>query len=165
MSKLYELSNELSTINDSIISADGEISTELENRLDATSLDFKAKSQGIAKWILDISGGESIIDEEIARLQRKKRVAENLRTRLLAYIKGCMEQADVKKIESPTITIRIQKNPSSVEIVDAEKIPAKYTRIKQVTEIDKSSILSDLKNGDDIPGTRIVTDKTHLRIH
>ena len=103
MAHLYELSTELATINDEIISADGELTPDLEARLDSVSLDFRAKSQGIAKWTLDIAGVEAMIETEIARLQRKKKVAENLRTRLMAYIKGCMEQADVQKIESPTI--------------------------------------------------------------
>src|ERR1700687_5589612 len=117
MAHLYELSTELATINDDIISADGELSPDLEARLDSVSLDFRTKSQGIAKSTLDIAGAEAMIETEIARLQRKKKVAENLRTRLMAYIKGCMEQADVPKIESPTITLRIQKNPPSVEIL------------------------------------------------
>ena len=164
MAHLYELSTELALINDEIISADGELTPDLEARLDSASLDFKAKSQGIAKWTLDIAGVESMIETEIARLQRKKRIAENLRTRLTAYIKACMERADVQKIESPTITLRIQRNPASVEIVAEDKLPAKFIRIKQITELDKTGMLAALKNGEDVPGARLVTEKTHLRI-
>ena len=109
--QLYKLSNELAVINNEIISADGELTQDLEARLDSVALDFRAKSQGIAHWTLEIAGVETMIDTEIARLQRKKKIAENLRTRLIAYIKGCMEQADVLKIESATIALRIQKNP------------------------------------------------------
>jgi hypothetical protein len=164
MAHLYELSTELATINDEIISADGELTPDLEARLDSVALDFRAKSQGIAKWTLDIAGVESMIENEIARLQRKKKVAENLRTRLLAYIKGCMEQADVQKIESPTVTLRIQKNPPSVEILAEDQIPACFIKIKQTVELDKIGILATLKDGENVPGTRLVTDKTHLRI-
>lgn len=164
MAHLYELSAELATINDEIISADGELTPDLEARLDSVSLDFRAKSQGIAKWTLDIAGVEAMIETEIARLQRKKKVAENLRTRLLAYIKGCMEQADLQKIESPIITLRIQKNPPSVEVLAEDQLPARFIRIKQITEIDKSEMLTALKNGEDVPGARLVTERTHLRI-
>jgi len=164
MAHLYELSTELATINDEIVSADGELSQDLEARLDSVSLDFRAKSQGIAKWTLDIAGVESMIETEIARLQRKKKIAENLRARLTAYIKGCMEQADVLKIESPTITLRIQKNPPSVEILAEDQLPAKFIRIKQITELDKTGILTALKNNEDVPGARLITERTHLRI-
>ncbi len=164
MAHLYELSTELALINDEIISADGELSPDLEARLDSVSLDFRAKSQGIAKWTLDLAGVESMIETEIARLQRKKKVAENLRQRLTAYIKACMEQADVQKIESPTLTLRIQKNPPSVEILAEEQLPARFIRIKQVTEIDRTGMLAALKNGEDVPGARLVTERTHLRI-
>ncbi len=164
MAHLYELSTELALINDEIISADGELSPDLEARLDSVSLDFRAKSQGIAKWTLDIAGVESMIETEIARLQRKKKVAENLRTRLTAYIKACMEHADVQKIESPTVTLRIQKNPPSVEILAEDQLPARFIRIKQITELDKTGILTALKSGEDVPGARLVTERTHLRI-
>ncbi len=164
MAHLYELSTELATINDEIISADGELTPDLEARLDSVALDFRAKSQGIAKWTLDIAGVESMIETEIARLQRKKKIAENLRTRLLAYVKACMEQADVQKIESPTITLRIQKNPSSVEILAEDQLPAKFIRIKQITELDKTGMLAALKNGEEVSGARLVTERTHLRI-
>jgi hypothetical protein len=164
MTRLYELSTELATINDKIISADGEITPDLEAQLDSVALDFRVKSQNIAKWTLDIAGTEAMIQAEIERLQRKKKVAENLRTRLATYVKACMEQADVPKIESPTITLRLQKNPPSVEIVAEDKIPAKFVRIKQVTEINKTEILTALKSGEDVPGTRLITEKTHLRI-
>ena len=161
---LYEMSRELEVINDQIITADGEITPDLESRLDAVSLDFRAKSHGIAKWTLELTGTSELIDMEIARLHKKKRAAENLRTRLMEYVKSCMETADVQKIELPTVTIRIQKNPASVEVVDETKLPASYIRIKQVTEVDKKAILSALKNGDDIPGARLIDNKTQLRI-
>ncbi len=164
MTALYELSTELATINDAIISADGEIAPDLEARLDSVSLDFRSKSQNIAKWTLDLAGVEATIDTELSRLQRKKQVAENLRKRLLGYVKQCMEVADVQKIESPTLTIRIQKNPPSTEIVAEDQIPARFVRIKQVTEIDKPGILSALKAGEDVPGARLISDRTHLRI-
>ena len=164
MAHLYELSTELATINDEIISADGELTPDLEARLDSVSLDFRAKSQGIAKWTLDIAGVEAMIETEINRLQRKKKAAENLRTRLKAYIKGCMEQADVQKIESPTINLRIQKNTPSVDILAEDQIPAKFIRITQVTELDKAGMLTALKNGEDVPGARLITERTHLRI-
>jgi hypothetical protein len=164
MAHLYELSTELATINDEIISADGELTPDLEARLDGVSLDFRAKSQGIAKWTLDIAGVETMIETEINRLQRKKKAAENLRTRLKAYIKGCMEQADVQKIESPTINLRIQKNTPSVDILAEDQIPAKFIRITQVTELDKAGMLAALKNGEDVPGARLITERTHLRI-
>ncbi len=75
-----------------------------------------------------------------------------------------MEQADVQKIESPTVTLRIQKNPPSVEILAEDQLPARFIKIKQITEIDKTGMLAALKNGEAVTGARLVTEKTHLRI-
>ena len=54
MENLYDLSSKLATINNDIIDADGEISEELERRLDETGLAVKEKVQGIGRWVLNI---------------------------------------------------------------------------------------------------------------
>lgn len=164
MTALYKLSTELQKINDELIENEGEMSTSLEIRLDETSLSFKEKSESIAKWTIDLNGDVAAINAEIERLQTKKRVTENLRKRLMEYIKGCMVAADVKKIESPTMTIRIQNNPASVEVLNETDIPSKYIKIKQITEIDKSGMLIALKAGEEIPGAKLIKDRNHLRI-
>jgi len=45
-----------------------------------------------------------------------------------------------------------------------DQLPARFIRIKQITEIDKTGMLTALKNGEDVPGARLVTERTHLRI-
>lgn len=164
MTNLYELSTELATINNDLVDSDGEISEALEARLDAAQLGFHAKVEGIAKWMLDIEGVEGAIDGEIARLQRKAKCAAALRERLKAYVKESMERAGVQKVESATVTLRIQKNPPSVDVLDEKKLPGRFVTVVQTIKVDKGAVLTALKSGEDVPGAVLVSDKTHLRI-
>lgn len=165
MSDLYNLSVELAIINNEIIDAEGEISTELEKRLDASTLAIRDKIHSIGKWTLNLDGKTEAIDKEINRLQHKKKMTENLNNRLQNYIRQAMERADIHKIEYPTFTVAVQKNPPSVEIQNDEVVPNAYKTIKQTISVDKRRILEDLKAGQKIEGCNLITGKTHLRCY
>lgn len=161
---LYELSTELSVINDKIADAEGEIFPEMEARLDAVSLAIRDKIQSIAKWTINIDSHTEAIDKEIDRLQHKKKMTENLNKRLQDYIRQSMQRAEISKIEYPTFTVSVVKNPPSVEVVSEEAVPNAYKTVKQVIQIDKRRIMDDLKAGQKVEGCSLIVDKTHLRI-
>ena len=161
---LYELSHQLAKINNEIFDANGELTEELEKRLDDSALAMKDKVQSIAKWTLNLKGKATMIDAEIARLQHKKKVTENLDKRLSDYVKQAMLAADIHKMEYPTFTVSVQKNPSSVEIIDEDMIPASYKIVKQVISVDKRKLKDDLNDGKKIQGCQLATENTHLRI-
>ena len=162
---LYDLSTELAVINDELISSEGEISASLEERLEKSTLDFTAKAENISKWVMNLSGKDDAIDKEIARLQAKKRVTENLQRRLKDYLMLCIERANKTKIELPTLTISIAKNPPSVEIIDEKAIPASFLTIVPEHFIpDKKLIAEALKKGHKVEGCKLITDKRNLRI-
>lgn len=162
--KLYELIDELKAIEDKIIEGGGEVTEELEQALEASSLAVKDKTTGIMSWVRNLDADVTAVDAEIKRLSAIKTVKKNLQTRLKGFIKMCMEGADLTKIDTPLGTLAIAKNPPSVEVVDEDKVPAPYVVIKHTPTIDKQTALVDLKAGKDIEGLRLVTDKTNLRI-
>jgi len=165
MAHLYELTKELTVINDELITAEGEITPDLEKRLDQVNLALTEKATGIRKWRAMIDTDTSGLDAEISRLQKMKKIKVNLADRLDTYVKGCMEAADLKKIETPIGTFAIQKNPPSVEIVSEEMVPAEFqTVIPEQRVPDKKKIIAALKDGYDVPGAKYIDDRTHLRV-
>ena len=162
--KLYDLASDLAVINSEIIDAEGVISEELEVRLDNSSLGFQEKILSIGRWDKNIDGDINTIANEVKRLQTKKKVCDNLKTRLKSYVLDCMQKADVKKIEGPLFNVTRVKNNPSVEIVDAEKIPAAFTTVIPEQHVpDTKAILIALKESE-VAGAKLIDDKEHLRI-
>lgn len=83
----------------------------------------------------------------------------------MEYIKECMENADVLKVETTLGTLSIAKNPISVEIINEDEIPSEFKQEVITTKIDKKAITDNFKTtGELIPGVQINTNKTSLRI-
>lgn len=162
--KLYELTKEMIAINDSIITAEGEITPELEKRLDEVSLQLTEKATGIRKWLTMIEGDKNAIEEEIKRLEKLKDQQKNLDNRLRAYIKSNMEASGLSKIVSTLGTFSINKNPESVECYSEQSTPTAYLDIVTITKPNKDRIKDSLKEGYEVAGWKLVNDKTHLRI-
>jgi Siphovirus Gp157 len=185
---LYEISKELAQINDELIEAQGEMSQELEQRLDSLNLSLVEKATGIRKIIAMVEADALGRNAEIKRLQAISKIHDNGLERLKAYIKKNMEVADKKKIETPIGTFTIAKNPASVDInkdilldmaltdlpypdnITPEEVainmtPAEYRiSVPATWTPDKKLIKAALEEGYDVPGWKLITDKTNLRI-
>ena len=163
MTNLYELSKTVESVIQEVVSAEGELSPELEKRLDEIGLAFKDKNIAISKWVLNINSNADAIKAEIERLEKRAKVQDNLKKRLMDYMKFCLENAGLQKLDMGTMTLSINKNPPSVVVFDEPALPAKYVKVVQTTSIDKKQLLSDLKQGE-VPGATLETEKTHLRL-
>lgn len=162
---LYHLGKELQMVKNEIIDDQGVISEELEARLDSLNLELNQKAQGIRKWLTGITGNEESINKEIKRLQHILMGQSRLRQRLEQYVKTTMENADVPVIETPIGTFSIVKNPPSVEVVVKEMVPDQFMRvIPEQKEPNKTLIADALKSGVDVPGCKLITDRTRLKI-
>lgn len=161
---LYSLSTELARINDGIIDAHGEISPELEKRLDETGLALRDKVEGIGRWVFNLEGREEAIDKEIARLQVRKKATMGLYARLKGYVEEGMRVADIKKLEFNTFEAAIVKNPPSVTVQDEKVIPGQFMEIVTTHRVDKKKILAALKAGEEVKGAVLITDRTRLRL-
>lgn len=162
---LYELSSELALIETELVDAGGELTDELEKRLDACSLGFNAKVENIAKWVLDLEGREEAVDRELARLTARKKAVQNLQRRLKEYTKTCMERVGKTRIEFGAMTVSVYRNPPSVEVRDEKTVPARFiTIIPEQHVLDKKALLEALKAGEPVEGAALINDKTHLRV-
>lgn len=162
---LYELSGELALIASELIDAGGELTDDLEKRLDSCTLGFNAKVENIGKWVLDLECREEAIDRELSRLTARKKSVQNLQRRLKEYTKMCMERVGKTRVEFGAMTVSVHRNPPSVEVRDEKSIPARFlTIIPEQHILDKKTLLETLKAGETVNGAVLVTDRTHLRI-
>lgn len=161
---LYEISDNLVDTIEAIMENGGELTEELEKRFDQGQASLKAKGENLVHFYLNLDGNIDAIDKEISRLQQLKRVKENKSDWAKRYLKENMERTKITKIEAPTFTISIAKNPASVKIVDEDIIPVEYVKVDSVLSVDKKAILVALKAGKEVSGAILVDDKTNLRV-
>lgn len=93
-----------------------------------------------------------------ARRQGFEKIAENMKS----SIHQQMLEWGIKKVEGKFFTFAVQANPASVEITDESQIPGDYIDYKPA--VDRNKVKEALKAGQEVPGARLITDKTSLRI-
>ena len=104
---------------------------------------------------------ESIRTEE-KRLAERRKGFEKIASTMKDSIHMQMVEWGIKKVEGKLFTFAIQANPASIEISDESLIPGDYIDYKP--QVDRNKVKEALKAGQEVPGARLVTDKTSLRI-
>ena len=164
--KLYEITDELALLHDQLEESGGELTESLVARLDALGGELQAKGENIGKFIINVLASAESFNNEIQRLERKKKASEALADRLKAYMKKCMEDAGIKKISTPLFDISIQKNGGkpAVTILDEKLVPARFLTVVTETTVDKDGILAAKEGGEDVSAFAKIERGTHLRI-
>lgn len=155
---LYELSSDLVQLRDLDEIEEVEvirniIQTEIEN-----------KGKGIIQVVRSMESDVDAVKNEIDRLNKIKRTKENNIKRLREYTKVCMEQMEVKKLETPVGNLTLRKGVSSLKIDDESKLPDKYLEVVQSYKVDKDLLKADLKAGLKIDGAYMSEPGTSLMI-
>ena len=102
---------------------------------------------------------------EEKRISDNRKTLENRLSKFKEYVKECMEQGGFSKIETELGQLSIAKNPMSVEIENEEEVPNEFKTEVVTTKVDKTAIKNHFKEtGEIVDGTRIIDNKTSLRI-
>lgn len=130
------------------------------------SEEIQTKSDNIAKYEAHLNVQESIVDNEIKRLQELKKSIQRKQERLNNSIMYCMNLLGIDKIETAHGDIKIKKNPLSVELkedVTLDVIPQDFIREKVTKELDKNAIKDLYKNqGIKLEGINYIDDKKSI---
>lgn len=132
--------------------------------LDALALQREQKLENIAYVRLEQKSMCKTIDEEIKRLQGRKKAIESSGNRLDRYVLDEMSQAGIKTHKGQFASITVAKSPVSCEIIDADAIPEEFTETVTETKILKSEAIKHYKEtGEILPGMAF-GQKEHVRI-
>ena len=153
--KLYELARSYAELLDR---AEEMESDALVDTLESLQEAIEDKAENVAKLIKNLEADAKIIREEEQRLAERRRAIEAKIERLKSYLQEQLETAGIEKVKRPTITVAIQANPPSVDVIDETAIPIDFL-IPQPAKVDKKSILERLKNGEAIPGVTLKQTK------
>lgn len=121
---LFQLSADMSAIEDALWENGGELTPELEQALTETEQSISAKIDGYNAVIRSFASQESVLDAEIKRLTALKKIAENAQKRLKSHICDTMGMFGIEKLEGAYCKISRARS-SRVETND-EQLTAAY---------------------------------------
>lgn len=149
-----------------VIMEQEEITPELKEQLEKELTELlQQKSQNIIRYTKNIELTIEAMKTEERRISEQRKALENKLDNFKQYVKECMEQNGIKKIETGLGIISIAKNPISIEIENEEEVPDEFKTIITTTKIDKTKIKDNFKETGEIPnGIKINTENTSLRI-
>lgn len=153
--KLYELAQNYAQL---LEMAEEMESDALVDTLESLQDAIEDKAENIAKFIRNLEADAKIIREEEQRLAERRRAIESKVDKLKMYLQEQLETAGLQKVKRPTITVAIQANPPSVDVIDETAIPIDFL-IPQAPKVDKRSILERLKKGESVPGVTLKQTK------
>lgn len=161
---LYNITNRFAELMDK--ANEGELTEEEYNELgNELALELQNKSANIIGYI---KNSESLLDAmkaEEKRLSDIRKQGEAKLEKFYQYVKENMERLNLLEIPTELGSLKIVKNPMSVEIENEDEIPSEFKQEVVTTKIDKTAIKNHFKEtGEIVAGTRIIDNKTSLRI-
>ena len=143
-----------------------EITEEDKNKIEAElTMLLQEKSQNIIGYLRNNELTIEAMKAEEKRISDVRKALENRNSKFKEYVKECMENNGITKIETGLGTISIAKSPVSVEIINEEAIPSEFKQEIVTVKIDKIKIKDNFKETGEIPdGVNIITTNTKLRV-
>ena len=152
---LYRISEEMSAILNAIEENGGEITEEQEQALAISEEQFAEKAYDYGHVILNLDYTVEVIKNEIERLTRLKKSAENAQKRVKGALVNAMVQLDHPMVETPTMRLSLRRT-TATEIDDVNLIPDNLKTTKVEVVADKTAIKKAIQQGEDVPGAHLV---------
>lgn len=161
---LYNITNKFVELMDN--AQEGELTEEEYNQLGEEVIkELQNKSANIIGYIRNSESLLEAMKAEEKRLSDMRKQGEAKLEKFNQYVKENMEKLGLVEIPTELGSLKITKNPMSVEIENEDEIPSEFKQEVVTTKIDKTAIKNHFKEtGEIVAGTRIVNDKTSLRI-
>lgn len=164
--KLYELTDSMSRVMESLVESDGEITPEVEADLLSLEGEFDAKVESIALLVKEFEANAEAAKVEKDRLAKLQHSRENSAKRLKDYIRKQMEAIGKTHVKTDRIVVSIQKCGGSLPcecVVDPNTLPLRFKRI--TVEPDRKAALEAYEQTGMVPdGFRVGERGTYVRL-
>ena len=160
MASIFDINGEYLKIIQELEESGGEITPELEERLNITREQLESK---LKAYYAIIKQNEALIDlskDEKNRLNDRQKAKENLIDRLKKVVAYTVEQfgevkpkAKNKSLSFDTLSVSL-KETDTLEIEDINEIPTMYLKVSYVIKYDDADELENLMHTNSIKFTR-----------
>ncbi len=152
--RLYEVTDNYLAALNHLAELDDLPEEVIADTLEGLQGEFEEKALNVARYVRNLEAEASAIEEAKKRMVRRARAANNQAKRLKSYLKGELERTGLK-IKAPDLALRLQNNPLSVVVVDAEKLPEAFREEVTTVKVLKSEIGKALKAGEVVEGAHL----------
>ena len=161
---LYNITNRFVELMNS--AENGELTEQEYNELgEELAKELQNKSSNIIGYIRNSELLITAMKTEEKRIADLRKIGENKIERFKNYVKENMEKLDIKEISTELGKLAIAKNPMSIEIENEDEIPSEFKEETITIKPNKTKIKNYFKEtGEIVAGTRIVDNKTNLRV-
>lgn len=164
--RLWEISDELAELAEALVEGGGELTPDLEARLDAMEGAFEEKAERIALYVRELEANAIAAGSEVERLARLAGGFERKARGLKSYLLTAMQRTGRTAVRTHRVKVWEQKNgrPSIRFVGDMSKLPAAYVKTKTETTVDTAFAFVEYSAGAELPAGFVVDHATHLRI-
>lgn len=157
MANLYELTTEYAALlAEYDMAEDDARRAEVLIMIDQVQDDIGDKAEAYARIMKNLQADADAYEAEAKRMAAKAKAAKNAVEGLKMRLLDAMRQFDATEIKTSIGKWRIQNNPWSCEITDADRVPAEY-HIPQPDKIDRIALLKHFKDtGEMLDGVEYV---------
>lgn len=131
----------------------GELTPELEERLEIAAHQLNGKSMAYLEVISTKESFNTVIDAEIKRLQAMKKRNDNVVTRLKDNLLNAVKTFGHFEVGTHSFGSR---KSTSIHVEDVNSLPKEYKVIKVTESADKMELKRALKSGEEIDGVTLV---------
>ena len=161
MTTLYKLTDTMKYLLD--LAQTGEVDQET---IDATiesmdlTTDIESKIDGYAYVMDELKASNDRIQDEIKRLQARKRVQMNNYTRMRETLLDTFKLLKLDKVKTDKYTVSVRRNPIKMIVRDESNIPKRFYE-EQAPRLNKSELKEYLKNSDeDLEGVELTQEES-----
>ena len=154
--KLYELSTDYLRALDALTAQEELPPEAIADTLDGLAGAWEDKALNVARYVRNLEAEADAIADAKQRMEVRAKATANHAARLKAYLKTELERTGLTP-KAPDLALRLQKNPPSVLVDDANRLPDAYRRTELLTTILKAEIRTALKAGQSVAGARLVS--------
>lgn len=160
---LYELSGEYAQLMEQLETAESKEDVDaIYEAMGELEGDIADKAEAYARIMRNLEASAEAFKAEKLRLAKRQQAMEDAVARLKARMLEGMKLIGTTYIHTSIGKWRIQKNPPSCTVIDADAIPVRW-HIPQPDKIDASGILSEWKATGEIPDGCDIQQREGLR--
>ena len=156
MTALYQLAADFRAAAEQL--ADLDLPPEvIADTLESIGGDLEAKAQNVALFARNLESTAAAIKQAEGDMAARRKALERRVQSLKDYLLHAMQSTGIKKIEGPYLRIGVRDNPESVEVFDADQVPAEFMRQPEPPPAapDKAAIKAAIKAGQEVPGAKL----------